>query len=187
MKLYLTRHGETVWNVEKRLQGWMDSPLTENGIKGAEKLRDRLKNEGIDYIYTSDLKRAVSTAEIIRDDSKIEIELLEDLREIKFGDWEGELLQDIKSKYPHEYNIYLSNPKEYNLISGENIEELFERAYKALDFIVSSGHKRVLIVSHGVTIRAIIAILMNVPYERFKDIPVYAGTSLSVFEGESKT
>ncbi|EQB85893.1 hypothetical protein M918_16965 [Clostridium sp. BL8] len=72
-RLYITRHGETLWNTEGRMQGWNDSPLTDLGIKQAEWLRDRIQDEKIDAIYSSPSNRAFKTAEIVRGGREIEI------------------------------------------------------------------------------------------------------------------
>ncbi|WP_253896081.1 histidine phosphatase family protein [Solibacillus sp. R5-41] len=71
--LYLTRHGETVWNTKKLMQGWKDSPLTDNGIKQASQLSERLSNVTLSAIYSSTSKRAVQTAEIANAERNLEV------------------------------------------------------------------------------------------------------------------
>src|SRR5690554_4521335 len=89
MKIYLTRHGQTEWNVIGKLQGWGNSNLTEKGIENAKRLSQRLKEVNFDYVYSSPQQRALDTAKLIRGDRNIEINVLDDLREIGFGSWEG--------------------------------------------------------------------------------------------------
>ncbi len=72
-KLYITRHGETLWNTEGRMQGWNDSPLTDLGIKQAEWLRERIKDLKIDVIYSSPSGRAYNTAEIIKGNRELQV------------------------------------------------------------------------------------------------------------------
>ena len=93
LKLYITRHGRTEWNTIGRLQGWLDSPLTEEGIKRAERLSKRLENIDFDSIYSSSQKRALDTAHILNK-KNIEIQILDELKELSLGKWEGMKLKD---------------------------------------------------------------------------------------------
>lgn len=182
MKLYLTRHGETEWNVEKRLQGWRDSPLTKNGIKRAHLFKKLVADVEFDRIYSSDQKRAVNTAKIIKNNRDIQILELQELRELGLGNWEGRTLTDIKEEEPKLFDIYVNSPLLYNPSSGETISELFKRVGFALEDIERKGGKNVLVVSHGDTIRAMIVILKNLGIDYYKKIPVYPGVSLNIFE-----
>src|SRR5437660_4539262 len=87
--IYIARHGQTQWNVEKRMQGRQDSPLTEQGIRQATWLRDTLKHVDFDAMYTSPSPRARRTAEILRHQRERELTLHGDLQEIHMGSWEG--------------------------------------------------------------------------------------------------
>ena len=95
MKIYITRHSLTAWNEEKRLQGWKDSPLTKQGKEDALKLGEYMKTIHIDQVYSSPLLRAKSTARLIFKNENI----IEDsrLKEMNFGDYEGEYIQDLKT------------------------------------------------------------------------------------------
>ena len=186
MRIYLVRHGETVWNVEKRLQGWKDSPLTENGLRNAERLAERLDGTRIDRIFSSDQRRALTTAEIIAKDRSIPIEILSSLRELNFGSWEGMTISEIEYKYPLEYNTYKNDPDKYISTDGESIGQLFDRAAKALKHIQSCGEENVLVVTHGVTIRALMTIVSGQGMNGFARTPVFLGTSLTELEFTEK-
>ncbi|MCR3954677.1 MAG: histidine phosphatase family protein [Gudongella sp.] len=181
MRLYITRHGQTQWNTEGRLQGWMNSPLTPRGLKGAEQLRDELKGIDFDAIFTSDQYRAVKTAEIVAGDRDIEINKIMEFREIGFGQWEGMKLVDIKKKYAREFDNYMNKPMEYKSYGGESIDQLFERVEKGLQIVVDSGFENALIVAHGVTIKALVTVLKGLPRASISKLPVFPGTSLSIF------
>ena len=84
----LIRHGETEWNLLGKFQGCTDIALSQDGIKQAEALRDRLKGD-FDYIYSSPLMRANETAKILASEYNKEVEVVQDIREINFGEWEG--------------------------------------------------------------------------------------------------
>ena len=97
-KIYLVRHGQTVWNVKKRMQGHQDSPLTKLGILQANWAKEALDDIKIDIIYSSPSNRAYKTAEIIKGNRKIPLVAKNNLREINLGDWEA-MIDDIHEKY----------------------------------------------------------------------------------------
>ena len=124
MKIYITRHSLTAWNEEKRLQGWKDSPLTKQGKEDALKLGEYMKTIHIDQVYSSPLLRAKSTARLIFKNENI----IEDsrLKEMNFGDYEGEYIQGkgcySEKWYAHGYGrTYYDNGKleyEGNFVYG---------------------------------------------------------------------
>ncbi len=85
IRLFVTRHGETVWNTQKKLQGWKDSDLTEKGINNALSLGNRLKDVAFDAIYASPSKRTLHTADLIKGNKALSIVENERLREISLG------------------------------------------------------------------------------------------------------
>jgi len=89
MEIYFVRHGQTIWNVEKRFQGLSDSPLTELGITQAKLLGKKLKDIKFDKFYSTSLKRANDTANYIKGDRDQEVEIFDDFIEISMGDMEG--------------------------------------------------------------------------------------------------
>ncbi|WMM25510.1 histidine phosphatase family protein [Tissierella sp. MB52-C2] len=183
MTIYLTRHGETQWNKEGRMQGWKNSDLTPNGIENAKRLGQRLKDIDFDYIYCSPLDRAVDTAKYIRGDKNTEIVLTESLKEMGFGKWEGMEHDRIKELYPIEHFNFWNKPHLYNQIEGESFNELFERVNDVLNQIISnSSLENVLIVSHAVVIKAIYAIIKKYPLEELWTPPFLQGTSLTIIE-----
>ena len=95
-RFILFRHGETDWNKEKRLQGWSDIPVNEAGKKQAHKLAQRLQKENIDYLYSSPLSRAYETATIMNQYHNKQIIILDDLKELTYGVFEGKTKDEIK-------------------------------------------------------------------------------------------
>ncbi|MGD8189322.1 2-carboxy-D-arabinitol-1-phosphatase [Brevibacillus ginsengisoli] len=151
LTIYLVRHGETVFNVQNRLQGYSDSPLTENGIKAAEYLGKGLKDIPFSAAYSSTSERAVDTADIILQGRKLPLKSDKRLKEINFGDWEGDNVNDILKQHPDFYE----NPDLLKTVGGESYQELLERTKAALDTIVMDNVGKggnVLVVSHGLTI-----------------------------------
>ena len=183
MKIYLIRHGQTEWNAIKKLQGWNNSELTEKGIEDARNLSERLKDIEFDVIYSSPQKRALDTAKIIKGDRNTEIVTLEELKEIRFGVWQGMTLEKVKEKYPKEYDDYFNRPHLYKPIGdGESLKDIYNRAEKAYEKILNGNHKNVLVVSHGVTLKALRAIVKNIGLEKFGELEVHPGTALNIIE-----
>lgn len=142
--IYLTRHGQTDWNVQKKVMGRCDEPLNETGLKQAEETRDNLMNTKIDIILCSPLQRAKQTAEIINDARNIPIIYDDRLIERDFGEFEGMQTKDFDFD---GYWDYYKNEK-YN--QAENIQNFFERIYNFLnDIIEKYQDMNVLIVAHG--------------------------------------
>lgn len=181
LKLYITRHGQTQWNIETRLQGWKNSDLTKKGILDAMNLAERLEDINFTHIYSSTQKRAIETAKIIKKDRNIDIIELEGLKEIGFGQWEGMAMKDIQDKYKDEFDIYLNKPHLYKpTLNGETYEEIFKRVGESLQKIVKSGGKDILIVSHGVTIKVLTSIIKEIPLEEICTIGINKGTALNI-------
>ena len=185
MRIYLTRHGETIWNKESRLQGWKDSDLTTIGEKNATALGHRLKEIDINKIYTSSSVRAVHTANLIRGSRDIPIQKVEELKEIYFGLWEGRTKESIVAEYKSEYHHFWNSPHLYNPFyhEGESLQELQTRALSALHMIIEL-HKSgsVLIVTHAVVIRVLLSYILSLSFEELWKPPFIHGASLSILE-----
>lgn len=183
LTLYITRHGETVWNTEKRMQGWQDSDLTESGIKNATYLGERLQNISIDAIYTSPSNRTQKTSRLIRGNRDISIIVDENLREINMGVWEGQTQSSIKENYPLQFDSFWNAPQRYSPVGGETFLETQERAWKALSGIKSDYNSgNILIVTHSVVIKCLLSLFKNSPIEKLWDPPYIHDTSLTVVE-----
>lgn len=185
LKLFVTRHGETVWNTHQRLQGWKDSELTENGIQNALLLGNRLKDIEFQSIYASPSKRTIHTATLIKGNRELSIIEDENLREINLGEWEGQTQEDLIDMYPEEYYAFWNTPHLYTTNSGESFEQLQERVLRFLHRILSK-HKdgNVLIVTHTVLIKALLLHCKNLSIEELWAPPYIHDTSLSLIEVE---
>lgn len=187
MKIYITRHGETEWNKELRMQGWKDSNLTEKGIDNAKKLGVSLKDIDFDYIYCSPLGRAVDTANYIRGNKDTEIIKIESLKEMGFGIWEGMENEKVKELYPLQQFNFWNKPYLYQPVEGEGFDQLINRVKKVLNDITSNATgENILIVSHTLVIKAIYSIIKNYSLEDFWNKPFMYDTCLTVLEVEDK-
>lgn len=183
MNLFITRHGETIWNRQGRLQGWQNSPLTEKGVRQGQLLEKALTMYRITRIYTSPSPRALETAQHAQGASGIPIHVLEELKEMNMGDWEGRTLEDIKAKEPENFKDYWSRPHRFKKNSGESFEEVLVRTRRALERMVAeSGEENVLVVTHGVTLKALLSHFSDLGFEEFWTRPVVEQGSISHVE-----
>lgn len=182
MNLFFTRHGETEWNVAGILQGWGDSNLTNEGKRRAEKLGERLRDVDFDIFYSSPQGRALETAKLIRGDKDTKIVTHDGLKELGLGLWEGMDLEAIEDLYPIEYYLYRNKPSLYEPLDGESFQDLFKRVKAFLEEIVAMDAENILIVSHGITIKAIVTIIKGLTLDEFSELPVFTGTSLNICE-----
>ena len=158
LKLYIVRHGETEWNVIKRFQGQLNTPLTKKGIKKLKETGKELEDVTFEEVYTSELERTVNSAEIILNENrgyknnKLKLKKLAELNEVHFGVWQGLKYEEVFLKYPEEANNYFYNVKNYKAgnVKAENLKDALERFLRGINKILSS-HKsgNILIVTHG--------------------------------------
>ena len=164
LTIYLVRHGQTEWNVLHKMQGWGNGELTEKGIADAKALAIRLKHTPIDKIYSSSSKRAIETAKIIDHNRGIPIVTDNNLREMNFGDWDGQLTADVKANYPKEHATFWETPHLFEGVNGETFSDIQKRAQKALtDILADQTEGTVLIVSHSIFLRVLLATIKQLP------------------------
>ncbi|KKI91689.1 hypothetical protein WQ54_13285 [Bacillus sp. SA1-12] len=189
LTIYLVRHGETQSNRENRLQGWKDSPLTDKGIKKAQLLGKRLSKIEFNAVYQSPIERVVKTAEYILSRRNIPTITEENLKEIGFGEWEGMTKEEVREKYKKENDNYWNAPHQYDHRphKAEGLADFRNRVEDALKRILAENDSgNILIVTHGITIKAILAYIMDLPTEKFWDTPYIFNTSLTVFHWDGE-
>lgn len=150
MKIYVVRHGQTEWNVLKKMQGSADIPLNEKGIDQAKQTKQNLNNINLDIVFCSPLIRAKQTAEIIIEGRDLNIVYDERLRERNYGEFEG------TSKSSFNYNDFWAYNKNLKYDIAENVQDFFSRIYNFLDEIKTNySDKNILIVCHAGVVKAI--------------------------------
>ena len=180
VKLYITRHGETHWNREKRMQGWKDSDLTPEGEGDALALAQVLKRVSFEAVYSSPIGRARKTTELIVDDALITFD--EDLREIGMGDWEGRTQDEVRNADPERFHTFWNNPHVYETETGETFNQVMERVASFLEKV--QVHKgTILVVTHSIFIKALLAHVKELPLDKLWSPPFIHATSLTVIEG----
>lgn len=154
---YIFRHGQTNYNLEKRWQGCgIDTELNDEGIAQAKGLINKLADSGIEIIYSSALKRAVKTAEIVAEAMGLEVKKIENLREGCFGDAEGMIKSDVAVKYPEIYNAWYDDVCDHWDVAfpgGETKKEMQMRMLSVLEGLLNSKEEIIGIASHGSSIR----------------------------------
>ena len=158
----MTRHGETDWNMQKRVQGWGNSSLTELGVQQAKALGDYLSGTELNAIYSSSSPRALQTAELIRGKRMLEIIPEDELREINLGSWEGMFYSEIENIYPEQFDNFWNHPEQYIPLDGETYEALRKRISGKLEEIAKKHQgETILVVAHGVVIRTLYTYFRN--------------------------
>ncbi len=166
MELMLIRHGETIWNKEGRVQGMTDIELNADGVEQARLLALSLKDHSFDAIHSSPLKRALQTAEIINEYHQKQIHTHDDLMEMNTGDLEGLSFEELAARDKDLLKKMITDPASVEMPNGESINQLLERAWRAMEIIISRG-ENALVVSHNFIIAAIICRIKNIRLNEF--------------------
>ena len=149
-RLCLVRHGETEWNAARRIQGQIDIGLNETGLRQAEAAGRWLKMAGIMALYSSDLKRARTTAEAIGQALGLVPVLVPEMRERRYGTFEGLTYDEAKVKYPEGYAAFEGRNADYSFENGESLHAMFERVTSRLKEIAAAhAGQNVVVVLHG--------------------------------------
>lgn len=159
-EIILVRHGQIDHNTDGRYCGWTNPDLNSMGKIQAKQLRDKLRNEKIDIIYTSDLMRCVETTKVINQIHNADIIKDERLREINFGQWEDKTYEYIGKKYPQLVKDWMIEGLGFTMPEGENIFQLIDRGMSVIEDIKSTNAEKILIVTHSGIIRGILAIVI---------------------------
>ena len=164
IRMIFVRHGETLWNQELRYQGQQDSPLSPAGIRQAQKVGEFLSEREVDAVYSSDLKRALFTAQTIARHHHINPSVDQRLREMSFGLWEGLTREEVVKRYPELWSARLQNSLETRIPDGELPGEVVTRFQSFLQECTAKDEgQTIVVVSHGAALRLVIASLLHIP------------------------
>ena len=173
----VVRHGETEWNIEDRCQGHKDSPLTENGIKQAESIALRLAGYNLSAIYTSDLGRAIQTAEIISESSNLNIKPDLRLRERNMGILQGLTDSEMVKSYPDVCSNLKKLDPDYIVPNGDSIRHSFNKNIECLNEIARlHPENSVLIVTHGGVLSGFFKYVVGLPLDSPRKFKVWSGS-----------
>ena len=169
-EIILVRHGETDWNVVEVFRGRIDVELNEAGLKQAELLAGYLASIKIDAVYSSPLKRALRTAEVIADRKKLEAKITHGLVDFDFGSWQGLSHQEVRDKYQALYAEWLDHPERVRMPAGESLGDVRERAMTVVDDVMGQYNGSVVLVSHRVVNKVLICALLGLDNSHFWNI-----------------
>ena len=168
--MFLVRHGATQRTAEGRFSGSVGVDLSDEGRWQAERLGERLRREDLTAAYASPLSRAVDTARIIAAACSLQATVLDPLREISHGHWEGLTRAEAEAQFPDEYAAWEEDPFTFAPAGGESGVAVLARALPALREIVTAHvGGRILVVSHKATIRLLLSSLLGFDARGYRD------------------
>ena len=163
-EIIIIRHGETEWNKTGRFQGHSDVPLSAEGRAQAAALGKNLVVDHVDAIYASDLTRAMETAAPLAQRFGLEVISAPLLRELNFGSWEGRNFNDVNAENPDAMKTFYNDPERVNIPDSEPFPEFQRRvAGRVREIVAQERGKRIVIVSHGASIRILFADILSMP------------------------
>ncbi len=169
-EITLARHGETEWNVGEIFRGQVDIELNETGIRQAELLAEYLSKIKIDAIYSSPLKRALKTAEIVAGYHRLKVAVAPGLIDFNYGKWQGLSHQEVKDKYKELYGEWINHPHRVKIPAGESLDEVRKRALEVVTNIIDRREGTVILVSHRVVNKVLICALLGLDNSHFWNI-----------------
>lgn len=169
-QIILVRHGETEWNVKDVFRGRMDVDLNETGRKQAELLAKYLSYSKIDAVYSSPLKRALTTAEIVASYQRLDVVVDPGLIDFDFGEWQGLPRQEVRNKYKELYAQWINHPDRVRMPAGETLDEVRKRAMSVVDKVIAKYEGQVVLVSHRVVNKVLICALLGLDNSHFWNI-----------------
>lgn len=182
-RIYLIRHAEAEGNLYRRAQGHWDGKITDFGRRQIDALAERFRDLEIDALYSSDLSRTVETARAVTRYHAVPLITTPRLREIHMGVWEGESWGDLSYRYPQQMNFFNNDPARWQAEGGEPFADVQRRM---TDYVLetAAGHdgQTVVLVSHGMAIRAFLMAAMGVPSAEAGTLPHGDNTSVSLLE-----
>lgn len=182
LTVYLTRHGETVWNTESRMQGQQDSPLTPAGLQQAERLADELRTTPLDLAWSSPAPRALATAGRIlaAQPGTVPLRIDDRVHEMKLGDWEGLTVGEASAADPENLQAFLYAPHKFRPVgSGETFRQVSDRMAGFLADLTAAAAacaqtgqtRNWLVVTHNITLKALFALMQERPLAMLRDGP----------------
>lgn len=185
-RIIMVRHAEAEGNVSRVFHGWTDSDITEKGHKQAREVARRLKNEKIDVLYSSSLKRTVRTAEYIAEVKGLPIKKTDELKEINGGEWEGVGWAELARRYPKEHYTWENRMHDHVMPGGESMEEFEARLVREFERILKENEgKNICIVTHGTAIKALLCHFHGCGLEEMHCMPWVDNTAVTIMEYEN--
>jgi len=177
MRLHIVRHGQTHWNVERRIQGQLDSELDESGIEQARTRGRDFDNMQFSSVYSSSSVRTRQTTEHLLGERPDTVIYRDDLREVCWGIWQGRLWSEIEAAYPEMVEAHHNASSHFSVEGAETSQQTQARGVAAIESIIKQHsstalqHENLLIVSHGAIMKKILAHYTHVPLTSLYSLP----------------
>ncbi|MBI3028782.1 MAG: histidine phosphatase family protein [Candidatus Rokubacteria bacterium] len=183
MKLILARHAESAWNAERRFQGRTDVGLSDSGRAQAEALARALARRRVGTVYSSPLRRARETAEMVAKARGLAVTLVDELRELSLGAWEGRTVDDVLATEADAYRNWRERPYDCPPPAGEHIADVVGRILPVMERIVAAhpDGEEALVVAHGGVISVYLCHLLGLPLNALWQLAI-GNASLSVVD-----
>jgi probable phosphoglycerate mutase len=183
LKLYLLRHGETIYSQTGGYCGELDPELTSEGTQMAKAFADAYHTIPWTAIYVSPMQRTIATAKPLCDAVGLEMQLRDGLKEIRYGEWEGKTNEFVKQNYMDDYLRWLAEPAWNQPPGGETAVEIASRASLVIAEIENKySEGNVLVVSHKATLRIILCNLLGIDLGRYRDRIDMLAASVSIIK-----
>jgi len=181
--LYIVRHGQTVDNLENRIQGHTDSPLTELGVRQAEAVADRLASESFAAIHSSDLGRAVRTAEIVASRHALPVKTTPLLRESNLGVAQGLTIEQFAERWPEECRLWRMDSTAHRPPGAETLGQVVKRCGEFIQRILAEhvDGDKLAVIAHAGSQRGLICAAFGLPVSFYRAL-VTANASVSIVD-----
>lgn len=187
-EIILVRHGQTEWNRIERFRGRVDIPLNDTGLGQARAVAGRLARRSRPaVIYSSPLGRCLQTAEPIAKATGAQVQMLDGIIDIDYGDWQGLTPEEAEKRYPDVYRVWLSAPHKATIPRGETLDQVRARALAALE---QSAEKHpgqsIVLVSHKVVCKVLVCAVLGLDNSHFWRLE-QDNAAINVFERNGQT
>ncbi|MCL4529932.1 MAG: histidine phosphatase family protein [Chloroflexi bacterium] len=168
-RIILVRHGQTAWNREERFRGHADVPLDEIGFAQAKATAERIGMQWKpDAIYAGPLSRTVKTAEPTAQSFDLKVQVEPDLIDVDCGQWQGLTPDEVRQRWPVEFQAYLAAPRNFQFPGGESLEQARKRAIKRVEQLIAlHPDQTIVLVSHTALNRLILLTTLDLDSHSF--------------------
>lgn len=188
--IYLIRHAEAEGNLYRRVHGWYDSLITENGYRQIAALEERFRDIHIDAVYSSDLFRTRTTARAIYRSKNLPLRTEPGLRELNLGEWEDRTFGAVRHSDPQQMDLFNRTDPAWEVEKAETFFQLGDRLYETVGRLAKRHpDQSVAMFSHGMAIRQFLGRVKNIPPEEWHAMPHGDNTAVTclTFDGEKFT
>ncbi len=179
-QIVLARHGQTEWNVAEVFRGRAKIGLNETGRKEAELLAEYLSSLRVEAVYSSPLKRALQTAEVVARRNNLQVKIAPGLIDFDYGEWEGLSNREVQDKYEDLCEVWTNRPEQARMPGGETLADVTKRAVAMIDEVVAKHKEAVVLVTHRVVNKVLVCALLGLDNSHFWNIKNDAG-AISIF------